>query len=61
MKSLLLILGLIALAMGGLWIGQGLGWIAWPQESFMIAQTEWAWYGAGLAGLGLALIVWSRR
>ena len=61
MRPLLLLIGLAALAIGGLWIGQGLGYIAWPASSFMLRQTEWAYYGAGLAAGGLALIVWSRR
>lgn len=61
MKTLLFLLGLAALASGLLWIGQGLGWIAWPQESFMINQIEWSWYGAALAFVGLVMIAWSRR
>ena len=40
------------LAIGLLWIGQGTGVIAWPASSFMISQTQWAWYGAALAALG---------
>ena len=31
MRQLLLILGFIALAIGLLWIGQGLGVIDWPE------------------------------
>ena len=38
MRRLLLIVGLLALAMGLLWIGQGTGVVAWPKESFMINQ-----------------------
>jgi uncharacterized membrane protein len=56
MRRLLLIVGLLALAMGLLWIGQGLGVINWPQSSFMIRQMQWAGYGAALAALGLILI-----
>jgi hypothetical protein len=56
MARLLLVLGLVALAVGLLWVGQGLGVIAWPQSSFMINQIEWAGYGAALAALGLILI-----
>jgi uncharacterized membrane protein len=56
MRRLLLIVGLLALAMGLLWIGQGLGVINWPQSSFMIKQMQWAGYGAALAALGLILI-----
>ncbi len=56
MRKLLLIVGLLALAIGLLWIGQGLGVINWPQSSFMIRQIQWAGYGAALAALGLILI-----
>ncbi len=61
MRKLLLIVGLLALAMGLLWIGQGLGVIDWPQSSFMIKQMQWAGYGAALAALGLILIWQSTR
>ena len=56
MRRLLLVLGLLALAMGLLWIGQGTGVVSWPQQSFMINQLQWAGYGAALAALGLVLI-----
>jgi uncharacterized membrane protein len=61
MPRALLIIGLIALAIGLLWIGQGLGIINWPQSSFMIRQMQWAGYGAALAALGLILIWQSKR
>jgi hypothetical protein len=61
MRRLLLIVGLLALAIGLLWIGQGLGVINWPQSSFMIRQMQWAGYGAALAALGLILIWQSKR
>jgi uncharacterized membrane protein len=61
MRKLLLIVGLLAVAMGLLWIGQGTGVIDWPQSSFMIRQIQWAGYGAALAALGLVLIWQSQR
>jgi hypothetical protein len=61
MRKLLLIAGLLALAIGLLWIGQGTGLIAWPQSSFMINQIQWAGYGAALAAVGLILIWQGRR
>ncbi len=61
MRIVLLIVGLLALLIGLLWIGQGTGVIAWPPSSFMISQTQWAGYGAALAALGLILIWQSRR
>ena len=56
MRRSLLILGLLALAVGLLWVGQGTGMVAWPQTSFMINQIQWAGYGAVLGAVGLILI-----
>jgi hypothetical protein len=60
-RKALLILGVLMLAIGLLWIGQGTGVIAWPNESFMINEVEWAEYGAALAVVGLILIWLARR
>jgi hypothetical protein len=61
MCRLLLILGVLAVLIGLLWIGQGTGTIAWPQSSFMISQIQWAYYGAATAVGGLILIWQGRR
>ena len=61
MRRALLIIGLLALALGLLWIGQGTGVIKWPQESFMINQIQWAGYGVVLAALGLIFIWQAQR
>ena len=61
MRTTLLALGILALLMGLLWIGQGTGTINWPQSSFMIKQTQWAYYGAALAIVGLILIWRAKR
>jgi uncharacterized membrane protein len=61
MKTVLLALGIFALLVGLLWIGQGTGTIDWPRSSFMIRQTQWAYYGAALALVGLILIWRARR
>jgi uncharacterized membrane protein len=61
MRKVLLIVGILALALGLLWIGQGTGVIKWPESSFMISQIQWAGYGAALAVLGLVLIWQSKR
>jgi hypothetical protein len=60
MRIPLLSLGILALLVGVLWIGQGTGTVNWPQSSFMIKQTQWAYYGAVMAVLG-ALLVWRAR
>jgi len=61
MRTALLILGLLGLAIGLLWVGQGAGLVHWPASSFMIDQRPWVTRGAILAFIGLALIVLSRR
>jgi len=61
MRKLLLTVGLIALAIGLLWIGQGTGVVAWPRSSFMINEIQWAVYGAALSAVGLILIWQSQR
>jgi hypothetical protein len=60
-KSLLLIVGILALGAGLLWIGQGTGYVHWPASSFMINQIRWAYYGGALAVCGLIAIAISRR
>lgn len=57
MTTILRIIGITALLMGALWTGQGLGLIMWPASSFMLAQTQWAYIGAGLMVLGV-LALW---
>ncbi len=61
MKTLLLIVGIAAILMGLLWIGQGTGYVHWPASSFMLDQRPWATRGAILAVIGLVLIILSRR
>jgi hypothetical protein len=61
MKLGLLIVGIVALLMGLLWIGQGAGLIHWPASSFMLDQRPWTLRGAILAAVGAGLIIVSRR
>ena len=61
MKALLLLIGVLALAAGLLFTGQGLGYVRWPAESFMIGQTNWVYYGGAIAIAGLLLIMVARR
>ena len=61
MKSVLLIIGVAAVLMGLLWIGQGTGLVHWPASSFMIDQRPWISRGAILAVVGLILIAVSRK
>ena len=61
MKSLLGLMGAIALLSGLFFAGQGLGYIQWPFNSFMVHDGNWAYYGAGIAVVGIVLIIFSRR
>ena len=60
-RTVLLILGILCLAMGLLWVGQGLGIIMWPASSFMLAERQWAVNGAVLAAVGAGLVWLARR
>lgn len=60
MRMILTIIGVLALLMGLLWIGQGFGLVMWPSSSFMLEQKIWALWGAVLAGVG-ALLIWRGR
>jgi hypothetical protein len=60
-RTLITIIGALALLMGLLWIGQGLGIVRWPASSFMIDMRPWAWRGALLALAGAAMIWFGRR
>jgi len=57
----LMILGVLAAAMGLLWIGQGLGYVRWPASSFMIDQSPWVTRGSILAVVGLVIVLAARR
>jgi hypothetical protein len=52
-----LIIGLLAIAIGFLWLGQGTGLIHWPENSFMLSDRTWARNGLLLAAAG-AIVVW---
>ncbi len=60
-RPVLIAVGVLMTLMGLLWIGQGLGYVHWPQSSFMLDQRPWADRGAGLAVAGLLLILVARR
>jgi len=58
MKKVLLVVGVLAIVLGGWWILQGTG-VA-PVGS-MANQMPWAYRGAGLAVVGVILVLLSRR
>jgi uncharacterized membrane protein len=55
------IIAILMIAMGVLWIGQGLNIIRWPASSFMIGVPIWSWNGTVLALAGLLFLFTRRR
>ena len=51
------LLGLLMVAAGGVWMLQGLN-LAF-KVGFMVGDPKWTLYGAILAAIGVAQIVWS--
>ena len=54
------LVGLLMVAMGSIWMMQGLG--VGPSailQGFMVNDIRWAFYGALLAVVGIAEIAWS--
>ncbi|MBI1401740.1 MAG: hypothetical protein GC147_00820 [Porphyrobacter sp.] len=54
-------IGALLVAFGGIWALQGLGWLGWPADSFMLDRREWALYGLLTAGAGAALVIAAGR
>jgi len=61
MRMVIKIIGIVAILMGLLWIGQGTGVVMWPASSFMLAQGQWAINGAVLAAIGAVMVWWASR
>jgi hypothetical protein len=57
----LLATGVLAVLVGLVWVGQGMGYFPYPSSSFMINQMPWAYRGAVLAAVGLTAIFVSQR
>ncbi|KGD85774.1 hypothetical protein [Rhizobium sp. YS-1r] len=55
------VIGVLLIALGLLWIGQGSGIFPYPARSFMINQTPWLINGAIAAVIGLLAIGGARR
>ena len=49
--------GGLLIAFGTIWALQGLGILNWPRESVMLAQREWAVYGALTAAAGAVMVL----
>jgi MYXO-CTERM domain-containing protein len=52
------VVGIVAILLGALWVGQGLGYLP---GSVMSGVRFWFWVGAALVLVGLALLFAARR
>ena len=52
--------GMVLLALGLLWMGQGSGLFRFPAGSFMVDQRPWIGRGFAVAVVGLVLVIASR-
>jgi hypothetical protein len=60
MRIVTSLLGLLMIGMGSIWMMQGLGvGPAAIMQGFMVNNIQWTFYGAILALVGVAEIVWS--
>jgi hypothetical protein len=55
------IAGGIAVALGLFFMGQALGYIRWPESSFMVNNPNWIYYGGAIVAAGIFLFVLDRR
>jgi hypothetical protein len=61
MQTLLIVVGIVLLIAGIVFIGQGSGYFPYPRSSFMISQIRWVYYGAGIAIVGLLILLFAWR
>ena len=61
MKTLMISVGVVAVAMGLLWAAQGAGYFPYPASSFMINDVTWVYYGLATAIAGVVMLSMARR
>ena len=60
MRGVSSLLGLLMVGLGSIWMMQGLGvGPAAIMQGFMVNDIRWTYYGAILAAVGVAQIVWT--
>jgi len=61
MQTPAIVIGIILLVAGLVFMGQGSGYFPYPASSHMINQSHWIYYGAGIAVVGLLILIFARR
>ena len=60
MHALLRAIGVISLVAGLGFLGQGFRFFGYRADTSMPSETQWIYYGIGIAVVGLLLIIFSR-
>lgn len=60
MHAFLRAIGILALIAGLGLMGQGFRFFAYPAGDFITSHNQWVYYGAGIAVVGVLLIIFSR-
>ncbi|HTQ15610.1 MAG TPA: hypothetical protein VMH86_17200 [Rhizomicrobium sp.] len=63
MRGLLLLVGLIAIVLGVYWVVEGMKYVNYvvPYIPSHYGEQTWAYYGGGMAVVGLIVALYSRR
>ena len=61
LKLTLTAVGILAILLGLVWVGQGSGYFPYPANSFMINQTPWIYRGGLLTAAGIVVFLIGRR
>jgi len=59
-STALRVIGIVAILVGLIWIGQGSGYFPYPSSSFMINQMPWVYRGVVVIVLGVVAVGVSR-
>lgn len=61
MRAVLTVIGAFCVIAGLFFACQGAGYIPYPKTSFMVDNTQWVYYGVGIAVIGALVILLARR
>lgn len=61
MRTPLMLLGILLVAAGLFFAGQGAGYVRYPVTSSMIDDSRWIYYGLGMAIFGALVFLMARQ
>ena len=61
MRMILTVIGVFCVIAGLFFASQGAGYIPYPKTSFMVDNTQWVYYGIGIAVIAALVVLLARR